>query len=271
MSEEQPTSTAEEPAETRAIRQEVFVEAPPEAVWRALTEADELVRWFPLEARVEPGEGGSVWISWGEGAEGRAAFTAWEPNRHVGWAERYGPILMAVDFHLEARGGGTVVRLVHSGFGTGAEWDDQFHMTEGGWSYFLTGLRLYLERHPGVPRDMVYGRKKTPLTREEAFARLTGPAGLAREGTLRGLGVGERYRVVTAVGDVLEGEVVLADEPVHLAATVDNLSDALLFLEIEPGEDGVTPGLWLSTYGLSGDRVAGLRERFARLYDAALA
>lgn len=38
----------------------VEIEAPIERVWRALTEAAELERWFPLEARVEPGEGGSI-------------------------------------------------------------------------------------------------------------------------------------------------------------------------------------------------------------------
>lgn len=33
-------------------------------VWRALTEAEELTRWFPLQARVTPGEGGEIWMSW---------------------------------------------------------------------------------------------------------------------------------------------------------------------------------------------------------------
>ena len=52
-----------------------FVHASLDAVWRALTEADELRRWFPVDARVSPGVGGSIWLSWGDGAEGEAPIT----------------------------------------------------------------------------------------------------------------------------------------------------------------------------------------------------
>jgi len=31
-----------------------------ESVWKALTNAEELKRWFPLEARAEPGKGGKI-------------------------------------------------------------------------------------------------------------------------------------------------------------------------------------------------------------------
>ena len=39
---------------------EIDVTAPASEVWKALTNADELRRWFPLEARVMPGVGGKV-------------------------------------------------------------------------------------------------------------------------------------------------------------------------------------------------------------------
>jgi uncharacterized protein YndB with AHSA1/START domain len=44
----------------------IDVNASPADVWSALTKADELVRWFPLDASVDPGEGGSMTWSWGE-------------------------------------------------------------------------------------------------------------------------------------------------------------------------------------------------------------
>ncbi len=47
----------------RSIETEIRIDAPFEAVWDALTRAEELVRWFPLEA----GENvdGSIWMSCG--------------------------------------------------------------------------------------------------------------------------------------------------------------------------------------------------------------
>ncbi len=63
---------------SRAIKKEVLIDVAPDVVWRALTEADELSRWFPVEARVAPGAGGSIWLSWGGGAEGNA------PDHRVG-------------------------------------------------------------------------------------------------------------------------------------------------------------------------------------------
>jgi uncharacterized protein YndB with AHSA1/START domain len=48
-------------------------------VWRALTEAEELTRHFPLEARVTPGVGGSIWISWGGAWNGELRIEIWDP------------------------------------------------------------------------------------------------------------------------------------------------------------------------------------------------
>ena len=50
---------------SREVRKDVFIRQPPDIVWKALAEAEELARWFPLEARVTPGVGGSIWLSWG--------------------------------------------------------------------------------------------------------------------------------------------------------------------------------------------------------------
>ncbi len=50
--------------EARAVEREIEIDAPVGAVWKALTDAEELTRWFPLNAGVTPGVGGSVWMSW---------------------------------------------------------------------------------------------------------------------------------------------------------------------------------------------------------------
>jgi uncharacterized protein YndB with AHSA1/START domain len=254
---------------SRTIDRTVTIDAPAEAVWRAITDADELVRWFAVEARVEPGPKGSIWISWGPGAEGGAPVSAWEPHRRFGWLEDRGTAKVAVDFHIEAAGGSTRVRLVQSGFGDSREWDDEFQMTDTGWAYFLAHLKFYLERHRGVPRGLVSFREPVSITRRDAFRRIAGRSGFGLD--LARNKAGARYDTTTARGDRLSGSVVIANESTgQLAFTVDELNDAMVFLEIEPAESGVRPGLWISTYGLAAARLDDVRERFGRLYRDAL-
>jgi uncharacterized protein YndB with AHSA1/START domain len=52
-------------------------------VWQALTDACELERWFPLEARVTPGEGGSIYMSWKNEYTGESSILVWEPLHHL--------------------------------------------------------------------------------------------------------------------------------------------------------------------------------------------
>ena len=231
---------------SRSVVKEVFVAATPDQVWQALTDARELARWFPVEARVEPGVGGSIWISWGEGAGGEAPITAWEPGRRLEWTEQRGPVKIAVDFQLTAQAGGTLVRLVQSGFGDGPEWDDEFHMVQGGWAYFMAHLQWYLERHHGVPRDLIGRRDVVNLPAADAFARL---------------------RALIADLDT----TTIVDSPATCQAgfTIPSLNDAILFIEIEPGRQSCRGGFWLSTYGL-GDGFQSVRDRFNAAYEAAL-
>lgn len=269
MTAMEPDQEAGASQETRSIEKELYIEAPLEVVWRALTDATELTRWFPVEAAVEPGEGGTIRLSWGEGAEGTARIHLWDPERSVGWREQYGSVVLAVEYHIEAKGGGTVLRLVHSGFAATEDWDEQFHMVDGGWSYFLESLRHYLERHRGVPRTLVYERRPAAMPRPEAYARLTGRDGLAAEGSLERLVAGDRYRVRSSGGEVLEGRVIAAQPGYQLGLTIDDGS-ALLFVEIEPAPEGCRPAVWLSTYGLPEAEVTARAERLGRLYATAL-
>jgi uncharacterized protein YndB with AHSA1/START domain len=49
---------------TRAFDHSIEIDAPPDRVWQALTDPDEVVRWFPPVARVTPGVGGNVFWGW---------------------------------------------------------------------------------------------------------------------------------------------------------------------------------------------------------------
>lgn len=259
--------SSDTPPETRSLEKEVEIDAPAEAVWKAVSEAEELVRWFPLEARVEPGEGGSIYLSWGEGMGGEARIDVWEPGRRLRWIQEGD---MAVDVTIEGRGGRSVVRLVQSGFSAESEWDDYYDATDTGWSFYLLNLKHYLERHGGAASEILYVRRDTERSKEEAWTRLTGSEGLAPEPALEvdgGPSVEEGASVSPAGEERNEGATVrLGDERRRLdpwlvrpgralAGRLPDLDDATLIVEMEPGRaERWHCGFWLYTWGLAGER-----------------
>ena len=120
---------------------------------------------------------------------------------------------IATEYVLESEGGTTLLRLVHPGFGTESEWDDQFEGTRTGWEVELRGLRHFLESHRG--RDRVVAWAKAPFTtsRATAWDRILSSRGLLAEGTLEGAREGSRYRIRAANGDRFEGTLELYDPP----------------------------------------------------------
>lgn len=251
------------PETTRSHEERIALAASPDVVWRAIADAEELVNWFPLDAEVTPGKGGSVSLAWGEFWKGTSAIEVWEPNRRLRTVERRtdgaGRVVeIAVDYFIEGQGGDTVLRVVHSGFGPGAEWDEEFDSIGRGWKLELRNLRHYLARHRGTPRRVAWAWAKTSLPAEQCYARLMGPAGLVREGSVAGLREGDPYRVVAATGDVFQGVVITNDPPRDFAGTVAALNDGIVRFWAEVG----TASIWISTWGVGESIVRGLDLRW---------
>ena len=265
----------------RSIETQIEIAAPVEAVWKALTETDELIRWFPLEARVTPGPGGSIWTSWKElrdcGAESRIEI--WEPSRRLRTIE-VTPLggtpqtaedaarstARILDYFLETREGKTVLRLVHSGFGNGSDWEDElYYAFRRGWQFELRGLRHYLERHRGQPRAVAWARETFPYSSEEAWNRLMGPRGILREGSLEGLREGDRYSFLAANGDGFKGIIEVHEPQRQFTGTVENMNDALLRVKVEPLSGRGDATVWLSTYGIAQDEVDSFQRRWNEL------
>lgn len=59
---------------------QVELDGTAEEVWLLLTEGEGITRWFAPKARMTPGVGGTVWLSWGRGMEGEAPITGREPD-----------------------------------------------------------------------------------------------------------------------------------------------------------------------------------------------
>ena len=62
---------------SRSYEKQFEVYAPAEAVWKAITEGEELTRWFCERATCAPGVGGEQHVDWGGGAKGTQRITIW--------------------------------------------------------------------------------------------------------------------------------------------------------------------------------------------------
>src|SRR5579862_6931761 len=114
---------------TRVTSIEIATTATPDQVWKALTDPVELSRWFPLTAKVKPGVGGEIFLSWGPDCEGKAPITVWEPGRKFAWKEgaEGDPRGVTVEWTIEAREGKTCVRMVQSGFDAQSAEDEEYY------------------------------------------------------------------------------------------------------------------------------------------------
>jgi uncharacterized protein YndB with AHSA1/START domain len=268
---------------TRSHETTIEIAAPTEAVWRGITDAQEIVRWFAPEARVEPGEGGSYFVSWGPGMEGTSRIAIWEPERHLRVVEerKFGggrhdcsnpeapgkPAEIVVDYYLEAKGGGsTVLRLVHSGFGMTADWDREFESTHYGWMMFVRNLRHALTRHPGTPCQQAMVMVQTPLPAAETWAKIMSPDGFLASGTVAGLVEGDRFAWRTAAGEEISGGVLMPHPPIYIGGTLEQANDSLFGITVMPR----VVMLSFMFYGLPPAEAAAVQSRWTELVRSAV-
>jgi uncharacterized protein YndB with AHSA1/START domain len=147
---------------TRTHETSVWIAAPVEEVWRALTEPAEMERWFAPSITVEPGPGGFVLADWAPGLAWRTSIEIWDSGSQLRLAETRDrvmtsapvdlpltPCVLVQDYTLEAGDGGTRLRLLHSGFGASPDWDSEYYGTLGGWASCFLRLKHGLERRRG--------------------------------------------------------------------------------------------------------------------------
>jgi uncharacterized protein YndB with AHSA1/START domain len=103
------------------VEREVIVPAPPDEVWPALTDPEQLSAWFGADAELEVRPGGRGAFRWPDGSERRAVVEAVEPAHRL--AFRWLPFQRTaagamvavpstrVEITLESVPGGTRVRV----------------------------------------------------------------------------------------------------------------------------------------------------------------
>ncbi len=143
------------------IERDIFVAAPVERVWAALTESEHVGTWFgDAGAEVDLRPGGALVIRWKEYGSYHARVERVEPRRLFSYRgarsadeePRAGNSTL-VEFTLSPEGDGTRLRVVESGFsGLDGTAEEQAEYAEGnteGWTLELDELRAYLGRPAG--------------------------------------------------------------------------------------------------------------------------
>jgi uncharacterized protein YndB with AHSA1/START domain len=158
------------------ITREVELPGSPEDVWTAIT-ADTAAWQFPtgmeIPAGAEPPDG--------------APITTWDPpHRLVIRMEAPDGSFNALDYAIEARGGGFAhLRYVHSGI-LADDWEDQYDAIDGHTDFYLHTLGQYLEHFNGRPVTYV-GRPSAGIEgpesagSQDAMDKLRGALGLAAD------------------------------------------------------------------------------------------
>jgi uncharacterized protein YndB with AHSA1/START domain len=225
----------------RTINLSVEIHAPAEKVWRALATADEISRWFAPIVTGGDAVGEELHFKWYPGGEYSSTLSAREEGRHLRW----GDDALVTDWYIEPQAGGvTILRLVNSGWGDGADWDEQYDATAGGWRYFLFNLRDYVENHAGQPRTLLMERRATREPRAAVLDRLLAAAP-------------KDLRIVTT------------EAPNRLWGTLPAHGNALLFVENEPGADKFHYGVYVTLYGDALRFKTELETQIGRMLDAA--
>lgn len=137
---------------TDIIRKTIIIDAPPEVVFRAITDEKELINWFPDQAKLEARVGGAMEFKFQRDEEtvdhtviGKVLEIIPDKKLSLSWKNTSDQNFpnTTVTWTLElVENGRTRVTLEHSGFEKG-RWRD---LHDQGWTYFLVQLADYCKK-----------------------------------------------------------------------------------------------------------------------------
>lgn len=139
------------PSDPFTIRQSIWIDAPPERVWRALTTKAELARWFvtDVEGEIRPGaEATFVFASCDARLPGR--WLEIEPGRRVAFLFDKSRVTVEI-IPLD---GGTLVKLTDTGLPPDLT---QVAGQSEGWAGYLCVLKVWIEMGRDLRADQPRG------------------------------------------------------------------------------------------------------------------
>lgn len=263
-------SPGEPPKSSRVLEFTVDLPTDPDTLWRLLTDPAGIAQWFAPQVEGSGEPGGTLTFSWGPEMRWSTKVALAERGRLVRWQDDAQQLPgtsapMVIEWQISPGPGGTRLRLVNSGFGDGADWDDMYDGTKEGWTFFMWHLLETVRHHLRQQRTVVSERRPSSLTREALGARLFGPDGLSLTPARPDAGSAAQ---MSLDGRPRRFEVQRARLPTNLFGKFPELGGAVLLIEMEPGRTGpVNTGLWLSTWGLDSGTLESLRGGLRTLAD----
>ena len=150
------------PAELTRIDRRIEIQAPPERVWRALTDVAELSEWFQVKIEGQLAAGSEVWMTSVHpdhaGQRWPVRIVELTPFRRMVWRWLPGAVDPSIDqarapqttvtFTLEGAGGGTRLSVSETGFEEIelARRAKAYNENSQGWTEVLAWLKQYVEK-----------------------------------------------------------------------------------------------------------------------------
>lgn len=144
-----------------SIEREIHIEATPEVVYEVISTPEHLRGWWPDEAELGPGVGGSGSLTFGDGSKPDArvepiTVVEADPPRRFSFRWAYersdapSPVnSFLVIFDLVPAGAGTLLRMTESGFRErgweAAVLEEYYRDHVSGWDYYLPRLVAYVD------------------------------------------------------------------------------------------------------------------------------
>jgi len=235
----------------RSIDMAIEVAATPEQVWEAIATGPGVTSWY-VPHEIEPRAGGAVTASFGPAPEmqvtGRVA--AWEPPHRIVFDGGDGVPGLAFEWHVEGRDGGmTVVRLVNSGFGSGAEWDGEFDAMTEGWRAFFANLRLHLTHFAGQAAVLSQPTAMWAPVPDGGWPALAEALGIDPD-----VAPGDRVEVTASQAPRLSGTVATRLRS-GVALLLDDSTPGTALLLAESHGPGLAASVWTYRYGPDAQQV----------------
>lgn len=236
-----------DPSGRRSVQAETEVPGTPEQVWAAIATGPGISAWFvPSEVEERPGGRAVSHFGPGDTMDSVGTVTEWMPPRRFVVETHDRPGLVASEWTVEARSGSTcLIRVVHSWFAEGADFDDEYAGHSEGWQAFFRLLRLYLTHFAGETGASFQAMGVAPEPRSAAWATFTRPFGLA------GAKLGDRVDAPAGLPP-LGGTVVWAgtpEWPEELIIRTDRPAPGLAHLVPFPMNGKVYPAIRFYLYG----------------------
>lgn len=249
----------------RSIECELTIQADIETVWQAITEAEHISNWFAPFCESKSGPDGYIRLGWSNPDDlDTLSITGWEENSHLATTWYAAPSgvpeqLLPLDIRLERTVGGTVLRLVHSGFLTDASWDDEYTSHSRGWNTELRHLRYYLESQ--FNRTRVFFKRKIRLLDDidVAIEKIIGSNGYFKTetGTLK---EGDSFQLRLPSGEYSKSRVLYQSGTTDFVFACDLLQGGLFRLSIESMAGYPELWFWAFSWRLAEDQLAKLLD-----------